>query len=106
VIPDKNPHSGIYYILPADFHLIWNPAVKARKGYGLSISYGKQTGQPDEESTDAPVRMSAILTAGISNREKSFVRNLLKANFSNFKEIRNLPLREILETTFPATLGA
>lgn len=106
VIPDKNPFSGIYYYMPADFHLIWNPAVKAKRGYGMSISYGKQTGEPEEETTDGSVRMSAILTAGISPREKDFVRDLLKSINPNFKEVRTLPLRENLETSFPGTLTA
>ncbi len=106
VIPDKNPNSGLYYFLPADFHLIWDPAVKAKKGYGLTISYGKQTEAEADANADAPVNMSAILTAGISSKEKSFVRALLKSKFPNFKDIRPLPLRENIQTTFQNTLGA
>jgi len=105
VIPDKNPNSGIYYIMPADFHLLWDPSVKSKMGYGLSISYGKQTGETEEDQ-DAPVRMSAMLTAGISNQERNFVRSLLRGIDPKFREIKDLPLRENLETSFPANLSA
>lgn len=98
---DKNPHSGVFYILPADYHLKWTKET----GYGLRISYGTQE-TITESSSEAPVRMSATLTPGISNREKLFVQSLIKSKFPAFTELRFLPLRENLITTFPATLNS
>ncbi|MCY7310587.1 MAG: hypothetical protein LH619_07400 [Chitinophagaceae bacterium] len=101
VFYDKNPNSGVFYILPADYHLKWSK----ENGYGLRINYGEQeTGT--ESTLDAPVRMSATLTPGISNREKLFVQSLLKAKYPAFTELKFLPLRENLITTFPATLNS
>lgn len=101
VFYDKNPNSGVFYILPADYHLKWSK----ENGYGLRINYGEQ--EAGTESTpEAPVRMSATLTPGISNREKLFVQSLLKAKYPAFTELKFLPLRENLITTFPATLNS
>ena len=107
VFADKNINSGIYYILPADYHLKWETKVEPEKGYEFRILYGSQ-GVPagSESSTDAPVRMSASLTAGISSRERSFVRELLKSVRPDFVDLRYLPLRENPQFTFQNTLGA
>ena len=50
--------------------------------------------------------MSATLTAGISSRERNFVKALLKSTFLDFVDLRFLPLREKPEFTFQNTLGA
>ncbi len=107
VFADKNINSGIYYILPADYHLRWETKTEPEKGYDLRILYGSQrTGEGAETSPDAPVRMSATLTAGISSRERSFVKALLKAVRPDFVDLRFLPLRENPQFTFQSTLGA
>ena len=90
IFPDKNPNSGVFYFLPADYHLKWEENEKPEKGYNFSILYG---GQSNPDNT-APVRMSARLTAGISNREINFIKTLLKATISNVKDLKILPLRE------------
>jgi hypothetical protein len=89
IFPDKNPASGVYYFLPADYHLRYENRDVPEKGYNMSILYGSNTA-----AEEAPVRMSAKLTAGISTREIAFIRTLLKASIPTAKEVRLLPLRE------------
>lgn len=103
---DINKNSGIVYILPADYHLKWETKTEPEKGYDFRILYGSQPGAGATESTDAPVRMSATLTAGISTREINFVKTLLKASLPGFKNVKYLPLRENPQFTFQNTLGA
>jgi hypothetical protein len=106
VFADKNVSSGIYYILPADYHLRWETTTEPEKGYNFKILYGaNKTEGSTETPTDATVRMSATLTAGISSREREFVKSLLKAVRPDFKELHFLPLREKPEFTFKSTLG-
>ena len=90
IFPDKNPNSGVFYFLPADYHLKWEEKEMPEKGYNFSILYGGQSASDNS----APVRMSAKLTAGISNREVNFIKTLLKASISNVKDLKILPLRE------------
>ena len=106
VFADKNIQSGVYYIIPADYHLKWEPKTEAEKGYEFRILYGSQDGSGAESTTEAPVRMSASLTAGISTRERNFVKELLKSAMPDFREVRYLPLRENPQFTFQNTLGA
>ncbi|MEO5564014.1 MAG: hypothetical protein ABIR18_11280 [Chitinophagaceae bacterium] len=109
VFADKNLNSGIYYILPADYHLKWEAKAEPEKGYDFRILYGAQRDAPaagEETSPDAPVRMSASLTAGISTRERNFVKELLKAVRPDFVDLRYLPLRESPQFTFQSSLGA
>ncbi len=89
IYPDKNTASGVYYFLPADYHLRYESKEKPENGYNLSILYGSTTA-----AEEAPVRMSAKLTAGISTREINFIKTLLKASIPSAKEVRLLPLRE------------
>ncbi|MBI3139909.1 MAG: hypothetical protein HYZ15_15130 [Sphingobacteriales bacterium] len=104
---DKNPKSGVVYILPADYHLKWQPKAEPEKGYDFRILYGSQTGATTPETgSDAPVRMSATLTADISTREINFVKTLLKASLPDFTNVKFLPLRENPQFTFQNTLGA
>jgi hypothetical protein len=106
IYADKNDKSGVYYILPADYHLKWETKTEPEKGFEFRILYGSQkSGDAAETATDAPVRMSATLTAGISMRERNFVKSLLKSNFPDFKELRFLPLKENPQFTFQNTLG-
>ena len=104
VFADKNLNSGIYYILPADYHLKWESKAEPEKGYDFRILYGAQAG--GETSPEAPVRMSASLTAGITTRERNFVKELLKAIRPDFVDLRYLPLRESPQFTFQSSLGA
>lgn len=106
VFADKNITSGIYYILPADFHLKWETRTEPEKGYDFRILYGTQTNGGEETDSDAPVRMSASLTTGISSRERNFVKELLKSVRPDFVDIRYLPLRENPQFTFQSTLGS
>lgn len=106
IFADKNINSGIYYMLPADYHLRWETKPEPEKGYDFRILYGAMKSEGTETSTDAPVRMSATLTAGVSTREKNFVKALLKAARPDFVDVRFLPLRENPQFTFQNTLGA
>jgi hypothetical protein len=106
VFADKNINSGVYYILPADYHLLWDPATNKGNGYALSISYGKQGDPGVTTGAEAPVRISAILTSGISIADRNFVKALLKARIANFKDLKYLPLRENIQTTFQNTLSS
>ncbi|HQZ49214.1 MAG: hypothetical protein KBA90_07090 [Chitinophagaceae bacterium] len=103
VFPDKNVHSGVYYILPADYHLLWESKSEAEKGYEFRILYGAQEAA---EGSEAPVRMSATLSAGITNREREFVKELIKSLKPDFKTLAFLPLRENPQFTFQNTLGS
>lgn len=106
VFADKNINSGIYYILPADFHLKWEAKTEPEKGYDFRILYGTQTNAGEDNNSDAPVRMSATLTSGISTRERAFVKELLKSVRPDFVDLRFLPLRENPQFTFQSTLGS
>jgi hypothetical protein len=107
VFADKNLNSGMYYILPADYHLRWEAKTEPEKGYEFRILYGAQRpGEGAESNPEAPVRMSATLTAGISSRERNFVKALLKSVRPDFVDIRFLQLREKPQFTFQSTLGA
>ena len=107
IYEDKNDKSGVYYILPADYHLKWETKTDPEKGFEFRILYGSQkAGEGSDTGNDATVRMSATLTAGISMRERNFVKSLLKAYFPDFKELMFLPLKENPQFTFQNTLGA
>jgi hypothetical protein len=104
---DLNPASGYVYVLPADYHLKWEPKSEAEKGYNFRILYGSQSASTEgTETTDAPVRMSATLTAGISSAELAFVRTLLSAAFNKPIQVNLLTLRENPQFTFQNTLGS
>jgi len=105
VFGDKNQYSGIYYILPADYHVRWQENTDPAEGYKFRMVYGKQ-GDGTTEDTEAPVRISATLTAGITNQERALVKAVLKTIDPNFKDIRYLPLKEPPQSTFPSTLNA
>lgn len=100
IFADKNIYSGIYYILPADYHLRWETKTEPEKGYAFNVLYGSQ----QVENSNAPVRMSATLTAGISSRERNFIKTLLRAARPDFVDLRFLPLRENPQFTFQSTL--
>lgn len=90
IFPDKAGASGVYYYLPADYHLKYDTKDDPEKGYNLSIDYGGRSATTET----APVRMSAKLTAGMTNSELLFIEKLLKANISDVKQLRPLPLSE------------
>ena len=105
VYKDLHPASGMFYMLPADYHLRWDSDATAKKGYGFTISYGKQGDGSTTAGADAPVRFSATLTAGITTREKNFVSSLLKARYPEFKDLVYLPLRETVQSSFQNALS-
>lgn len=87
IFPDKNEAAGVFYFIPADYHLRYKTKPEAEKGFDLNIQYGTRSAD-----NIAPVRMSASLTAGMSSREMSFIKTLLRANLSTSRELRVLPL--------------
>lgn len=103
---DKNKYAGMYYIWPADYHLRWKETTAPEDGYDFAMLYGKQVTEMAETDPTAPVRFSATLTAGISPRERSVVKAILSTIDPYFKDIDYLPLREVPQTTFPASLNA
>ncbi len=106
VFPDKNPHSGMYYIYPADYHLRWTEAKLPEEGYDFTMLYGKQGSETTEPDPSSDVRISATLTSGITPRERALVKAILTVMVPKFVDVDYLPLREIPETTFPASLNA
>jgi hypothetical protein len=104
IYPDKNPHSGIWYYLPADYHLLWDPSSTDKMGYSLSISYGTQGDAGTDP--DAPVLIKANLSSGITTGERNLVKSLLKFQDPEFKDLIYLPLRENVQTTFQDILYA
>ncbi len=106
VFGDKNEHSGMYYIIPADYHLRWSETSVPEEGYDFTMLYGKQGSETSEPDPGSEVRISATLTAGITPRERALVKALLTVMVPKFKDIDFLPLREVPETTFPASLNA
>ena len=89
VFPDKTKESGVFYYLPADYHLKYETKDEPEKGYSLTIDYGR-----NNTAETAPVRMSAKLTAGMTINEIRFIEKLLKASIPEAKELRPMPLGE------------
>ncbi len=107
VYQDKSDKSGIWYILPADYHLKWEAKTESEKGYGLHILYGgTKSNDGSQPVGDAAVRMSATLTAGISTHERDFIASFCRLLSPNFKRLQFLPLKENPRFTFQNTLGA
>jgi hypothetical protein len=90
IFRDKEQRSGVFYYLPADYHLKYEPKDEPEKGYNLTIDYGGRNAGTET----APVRMSAKLTAGMTTAEIQFIERLLKARIPEAKELRPLPLAE------------
>lgn len=106
VYQDKNPASGVWYILPADYHLKWETQNNPEKGFKFNVVYGSMKNTEGMQPvSNAPVRMEATLTAGISNLEKNFIKNLLKDKNKNVQSIVLLPLKQKPDFTFEKSLG-
>lgn len=107
IFADKNKNSGVYYMIPADYHLRWEARAQTEKGYDFRILYGTQKAAESAENvtSSGAVRMSATLTAGINNQEKAFIKSLLKAAKPDFTDLKFIPLRENPEFTFQSMLG-
>ena len=100
IFPDKNPASGVYYYVPAQYNLGWNED----NGFKFRILYGTATG-----SDAGNVRMAATLSPDISNKEVEFIRELLEAYLASdpsrkVQKLRLLPLEETPQLSFPAAL--
>jgi hypothetical protein len=102
VFPDKNPASGMFYYLPAAYHLRWT----VDEGYALRVLYGTA-------SADNPgdVRMSATLSPDISKKEIDLISKLLNSYVSRnsgmkFDKLRLIPVKENPTVSFPADLNS
>ncbi len=104
IFPDKHPASNVYYYLPSDYHLKYDANIGSAKGYDFSVLYGSRNTTKD--SGEAPVRMAAKLTPGISLKELNFIYALLKANIPSAKELRMMPLRETPTLSFSNYLNS
>ncbi|AHM59363.1 hypothetical protein D770_05480 [Flammeovirgaceae bacterium 311] len=100
IFPDKNPASGVYYYVPAQYNLGWNED----NGFKFRMLYGTATG-----SEAGNVRMAATLSPDISSKEIEFIKELLVAYLSHdpsqkLQTLRLLPLEETPQISFPAAL--
>ncbi len=101
VYPDKNPASGMFYYMPAAYHLRWT----ADDGYAFRVLYGTATA---ESSGD--VRMSATLSPDISKKEIDLISKLVASYASRnegmeFDKLRLIPIQENPTVSFPADLN-
>lgn len=101
VFPDRNPASGIFYYMPAAYHLRWTPD----DGYAFRVLYGTAT---SESAGD--VRMSATLSPDISKKEIDLISKLVASYASRnpgmkFDKLRLIPIQENPVVSFPADLN-
>jgi hypothetical protein len=71
IYPDKNPNSGVFYYLPIAYDIKYDK----EKGFAFNVDYGTSRG----EGAESKVRMSGILSTGISLYETQFIKNLMEA---------------------------
>ena len=101
VYPDRNSASGMFYYLPAAYHLRWT----TDDGYAFRVLYGTATA----EST-GDVRMSATLSPDISKKEIDLISKLVASYASRtpgmkFDKLRLIPIQENPTVSFPADLN-
>lgn len=70
IYPDKNPNSGVFYYLPIAYDIKYDP----ERGFAFNVDYGSARGEESQEK----VRMSGILSSGISLYEIQFIKNLME----------------------------
>lgn len=102
VFPDRNPASGVFYYMPAAYHLRWT----ADEGYAFRILYGTATAE-----NAGSVRMSATLSPDISKKEVDLISRLLTSYVSRnpgmkFTRLRLIPIEENPSVSFPAELNS
>lgn len=102
VFPDKNPASGMFYYLPAAYHLRWT----IDEGYAFRVLYGTASSESAGE-----VRMSATLSPDISKKEIDLISKLLTSYVSRnpgmkFDKLRLIPVQENPVVSFPADLNS
>lgn len=102
VFPDKNPSSGIFYYLPAAYHLRWTPD----DGYAFRILYGTASAE-----SEGQVRMTATLSPDISKKEIDLITKLITSYISRnpgmkFTKLRMVPTSEEPAVSFPAELNS
>lgn len=102
IFPDKNPESGIFYYMPAAYHLRWTPD----DGYAFRILYGTASSE-----SAGQVRMTATLSPDISKKEIDLITKLLTSYVSRnpgmkFTKLRMIPISEEPGVSFPAELNS
>jgi hypothetical protein len=102
VFPDKNPASGMFYYLPAAYHLRWT----VDEGYAFRVLYGTAASDNSGE-----VRMSATLSPDISKKEIDLITSLLTSYVRRnpgmtFDKLRLIPIKENPTVSFPADLNS
>ena len=102
IYPDKNPESGVFYYLPAAYHIRFDED----KGHEFIIDYG--TSSETEETGE--VRMSGTLSPAIGLKEVEFVKALIEAYQKRnpgmkFTELRAVPTESSLEVNFSDELS-
>ncbi len=101
VFPDRNPASGIFYYMPAAYHLRWTPD----DGYAFRVLYGTASAE-----SAGDVRMSATLSPDISKKEIDLISKLVASYASRnpgmkFDKLRLIPIQENPIVSFPADLN-
>lgn len=71
IYPDKNPESGIFYYLPIAYDVKYDK----EKGFAFNMDYGTVR----DGGRENRVRMSGILSSGISLNEIQFIKALMEA---------------------------
>lgn len=87
---DANPQAGVYYYLPAAYHLRWQPD----EGYGLRMLFGAST----EPGRAGDVHVAARAASGVGLDEAALARELLEASRRRRRiapiQLRPFPLAE------------
>jgi hypothetical protein len=94
VYQDQNPRSGIFYYLPAAYHLSWN----ADEGYGLRFLYSAAV----EGESAGDVIIAMRLDAGVTLGEVELARTLLRAYAARHGGLRVNELRALPVVAPPA----
>ena len=102
IFPDKNPASGIFYYMPAAYHLRWT----TDEGYAFRILYGTASSE-----SAGQVRMTATLSPDISKKEIDLITKLLTSYVSRnpgmkFTKLRMIPISEDPGVSFPSELNS
>lgn len=87
VFQDKNASSGIFYFLPQDYHLRWDPD----EGYGLKMLYSAASGAGQAGN----VMMAARLDAGVDTGAVNLAEELLRAFSARHPETKFTALRPL-----------
>jgi hypothetical protein len=101
IYPDKNKATGIYYYLPAEYHIKWDLS----EGYNFKMCYSAG----NTEGTSGDIRISATILPGISKKENDLIKKLLESYVNrnpglSFKSLRMIPTAETPKVSISSEL--